>query len=121
MSAWTIHSPPRTISSRVSATIRHSLSFPAARPGLAESNAFGSNENLINHARNIGVGWSHVFSPNTLNQASVGYDRIFDYIASLGNFTCESAILGIPNADLGCSSSGTPLPGGSYSQGSGFR
>ena len=86
-------------------------------PGLAEANAFGSNENLINHARNIGVGWSHVFSPNMLNQASVGYDRIFDYIASLGNFTCESAKFGIPNADLGCSATGTPLAGGAYSQG----
>jgi hypothetical protein len=85
--------------------------------GLAESNAFGSNENLINHGRNIGVGWNHVFSPRTLNQATVGYDRIFDYIASLGNYTCESAILGIPNADLGCSSTGTPTAGGSYSQG----
>src|SRR5580698_4990364 len=90
---------------------------PGGAPGLAESNAFGSNENLINHARNIGVGWSHVFSPNMLNQASVGYDRIFDYIASLGNFTCQSAKFGIPNADLGCSATGTPLAGGAYSQG----
>ena len=90
---------------------------PGGAPTLAESNAFGSNENLINHGRNIGVGWSHVFSPRTLNQATVGYDRIFDYIASLGNFTCESAILGIPNADLGCSSAGAPMAGGSYSQG----
>ena len=32
-----------------------------------------------------------MFSPNTLNQATVGYDRIFDYIASLDNYTCESA------------------------------
>jgi hypothetical protein len=85
--------------------------------GLAESNAFGSNENLINHARNIGIGWSHVFSPTTLNQATLGYDRIFDYIASLGNYTCGAAAFGIPNADLGCSATGTPLPGGSYSQG----
>jgi hypothetical protein len=90
---------------------------PGGAPTLAESNAFGSNENLINHGRNIGIGWSHVFSPRTLNQATVGYDRIFDYIASLGNFTCESAILGIPNADLGCSSTGTPISGGAYSQG----
>jgi hypothetical protein len=90
---------------------------PGGAPTLAEQNAFGSNENLINHARNIGIGWSHVFSANTLNQASFGYDRIFDYIASLGNSTCGSALLGIPNADLGCSASGTPLAGGSYSQG----
>ncbi|MGA2849927.1 MAG: carboxypeptidase-like regulatory domain-containing protein [Terracidiphilus sp.] len=90
---------------------------PGGAPGLAEANDFGSNETLINHARNIGIGWSHVFSPTTLNQASVGYDRIFDYIISTGNFSCESAILGIPNADLGCSSTGTPTPGNSYSQG----
>ena len=90
---------------------------PGGAPGLAESDAFGSNENLINHGRNIAVGWSHVFSPTTLNQATFGYDRIFDYIASQDNFTCESAKLGIPGADLGCSSTGTPISGGSYSQG----
>jgi hypothetical protein len=90
---------------------------PGGAPGLAESNAFGSNETLINHARNAAIGESHIFSAKTLNQASFGYDRIFDYIASQDNFTCESAILGIPNADLGCSASGTPNAGGSYSQG----
>jgi hypothetical protein len=90
---------------------------PGGAPGLAEANAFGSNENLVNHARNVGIGWSHVFSATTLNQATFGYDRIFNYIHSQGNFTCGSALLGIPNANLGCSASGSPLPGGSYSQG----
>jgi hypothetical protein len=90
---------------------------PGGAPTLAEANPFGSNEDLTNHARNIGVGWTHVFSPNLLNQATFGYDRIFDYIASQGNYDCGSALLGIPNADLGCSSSGTLTPGGSYSQG----
>lgn len=89
---------------------------PGGAPGLAEANAFGSNENLINHARNIGVGWNHVFSPSTLNQATVGYDRIFDYIASQGNFTCESDILGIPGADLGCNG-GTSNSSAPYSEG----
>ena len=90
---------------------------PGGAPGLAEANAFGSNENLINHARNIGIGWNHVFSPRALNQATLGYDRIFDYIASTGNYTCESAVLGIPNADLGCSVSGTPNSKAPYSEG----
>jgi hypothetical protein len=90
---------------------------PGGAPGLAEANAFGSNENLINHARNVGIGWSHVFAANTLNQVTFGYDRIFDYIDSQGNFSCGSALLGIPNANLGCSSSGTPISGNSYSQG----
>jgi hypothetical protein len=89
----------------------------APAPYLAEGNAFGSNETLINHARNAALGETHVFSPNTLNQATLGYDRIFDYIASQDNFTCEGAKLGIPGADLGCSAGGTPIAGGSYSQG----
>ncbi len=89
----------------------------APPPSLAEANPFGSNETLVNHARNIGIGETHVFSPRTLNLATFGYDRIFDYIASQDNFTCASALLGIPNADLGCSSVGTKLPGGQYSQG----
>jgi len=112
----------QTISAKDNAFERFSydqaFSFvPGGAPDLAESNAFGSNENLINHARNIALGWSHVFSPTTLNTASVGYDRIFDYIDSLGNFTCASAKLGIPNADLGCTPGGSPIAGGSYSQG----
>ncbi|HEX4309612.1 MAG TPA: carboxypeptidase-like regulatory domain-containing protein [Acidobacteriaceae bacterium] len=112
----------QTISAKDNAFERFSydqaFSFvPGGAPTLAESNAFGSNENLINHARNIALGWSHVFSPTTLNTASVGYDRIFDYIDSLGNFTCGSTKLGIPGADLGCSSTGSLLPGGTYSQG----
>jgi len=90
---------------------------PGGAPGLAEANAFGSNENIINHARNIALGETHVFSPNMVNQASVGYNRIFDYIASLGNYTCASATFGIPGADLGCSSSGTPNSAAPYSEG----
>ena len=86
---------------------------PGGGPGLAESNAFGSNERIINHARNIAIGETHVFSPTMVNQATFGYNRIFDYIASQGNGTCASANLvpgGIPNANLGCPS-GTCLPG----------
>ncbi len=89
----------------------------APAPYLAEGNAFGSNETLINHARNAALGETHVFSPNTLNLATVGYDRIFDYIASQDNFTCEAAKLGIPGADIDCTSGGSPIAGGLYSQG----
>jgi hypothetical protein len=90
---------------------------PGGAPGLAEANAFGSNENLINHGRNIGIGWNHVFSPRALNQATLGYNRIFNYIASTDNYTCESAILGIPGADLGCSAGGTPNSSAPFSEG----
>jgi hypothetical protein len=77
--------------------------------GFAEASAFGSNQGMINHARNVAVSETHVFSPTTVNQASFGYNRIFDYITSQGTGTCSSANLagiGIPGANLGCT--GTP-------------
>lgn len=76
---------------------------------FAEASAFGSNQGFINHARNIAIGETHVFSPTTVNQATFGYNRIFDYISSQGTGTCASANLagiGIPFANLGCT--GTP-------------
>ncbi|NYF79845.1 TonB-dependent receptor [Granulicella arctica] len=86
----------------------------SATSPFAESNPFGSNQRITNHARNIALGETHVFSPKMLNQASFGYNRIFDYIASQGTGTCASATLvpgGIPGANLGCSSANTCLPG----------
>ncbi len=93
---------------------------PGGGPGLAESNAFGSNERIINHARNIAIGETHVASASMINQASFGYNRIFDYIASQGNGTCYSATLvpgGIPNANLGCPAGSSKCEPGSYSCG----
>jgi Carboxypeptidase regulatory-like domain len=74
--------------------------------GFAEASAFGSNQGIINHARNIAIGETHVFSPVTVNQASFGYNRIFDYITSQGTGSCASAKLSIPGANLGCSGLG---------------
>jgi len=84
---------------------------PGGSPGFAEANAFGSNQGIINHARNIGIGETHVFSPSTVNQFTVGYNRIFDYITSQGTGTCASAKLGIVGANLGCTSGNTCIPG----------
>ena len=78
---------------------------PGGSPGFAESNDFGSNQRIINHARNAALGETHVFSATMVNQASFGYNRIFNYIASQGTGTCASATIvpgGIPNANLGC-------------------
>jgi hypothetical protein len=72
---------------------------------FAEASAFGSNQGIINHARSIAVGETHVFSPTTVNQFTFGYNRIFDYITSQGTGSCASANLaniGIPGANLGC-------------------
>ena len=89
-----------------------------ALPGFAEANAFGSNQRIRNHARNIALGETHVFSANMVNQASFGYNRIFNYISSQGSGTCASATIvpgGIPNANLGCT--GSTCAPGSYSCG----
>ncbi len=86
---------------------------PGGSPGFAEANAFGSNQHIINHARNVALGETHVFSATMVNQASFGYNRIFNYITSQGTGTCASATLvpgGIPNANLGCPTT-TCLPG----------
>ena len=74
---------------------------------FAEANAFGSNQGIINHARNVALGETHVFSPTSVNQFSFGYNRIFDYITSQGTSTCEAAKLGIPGANIGCTGSGS--------------
>jgi hypothetical protein len=74
---------------------------PGGSPSWSEANAFGSNQHINNHGRNAVVTETHVFSPNTINQATFGYNRIFNHILSYGTGTCEAAIIGIPGADLG--------------------
>ena len=90
---------------------------PGGAPGFAEQSAFGSNQGIINHARNVAIGETHIFSPVTVNQFSFGYNRIFDYITSTGTGTCESAKLGIPGANLGCPDGSTTCTPGAYSCG----
>ena len=93
---------------------------PGGSPGFAEANAFGSNQRIINHARNVAIGETHVFSASMVNQASFGYNRIFDYITSQGTGTCASATIvpsGIPNANLGCPGGSSHCTPGSYSCG----
>jgi Carboxypeptidase regulatory-like domain len=75
---------------------------PGGAPGFAEANAFASNQGIINHARSVAIGETHVFSPTNVNQFTFGYSRIFDYITSQGTGTCESASLGIPGANTSC-------------------
>ena len=85
--------------------------------GFAEASAFGSNQGIVNHARNVAIGETHVFSATTVNTASFGYNRIFNYITSQGTGSCSSANLaeiGIPGANLGCTGapgSATCIPG----------
>jgi len=87
---------------------------------FAEQSAFGSNQGIANHARQIAIGETHVFSPTLVNQASFGYNRIFNYIDSQGTGTCASSTLvpgGIPGANLGCAPGGSTCTSGAYSCG----
>jgi len=79
---------------------------PGGSPTWSEANAFGSNQHIENHGRNAVVTETHVFSPNLINQATVGYNRIFNHILSFGTGTCKAALLGIPGADLASSCDG---------------
>jgi hypothetical protein len=79
---------------------------PGGSPTWSEANAFGSNQHIENHGRNAVATETHVFSPNTINQATAGYSRIFNHILSYGTGTCEAALLGIPGADLASSCDG---------------
>ena len=74
---------------------------PGGSPTWSEQNSFGSNQYIDNHGRNAVVSETHIISPNTINQATVGYSRIFNHILSFGTGSCEAAVLGIPGADLG--------------------
>jgi hypothetical protein len=93
---------------------------PGGSPGFANANAFGSNQDIENHARNAAIGETHVFNASTVNQATFGYNRIFDYITSQGTGTCASATIvpgGIPNANLGCPGGTSTCAHGAYSCG----
>ncbi|MBV8829004.1 MAG: carboxypeptidase regulatory-like domain-containing protein [Acidobacteriaceae bacterium] len=79
---------------------------PGGAPTLAEQGAFASNQSIINHARNVVLSETHIFSPATVNQISFGFNRIFNYITSQGDGSCASAALGIPGANLGGNSCG---------------
>jgi carboxypeptidase family protein len=74
---------------------------PGGSPTWSETNAFGSNQYIDNHGRNVALSEQHIFSPNLINQLNVGYNRIFNHILSFGTGSCLAANIGIPGADLG--------------------
>ena len=74
---------------------------PGGAPGWAETNAFGSNQFIDNHGRNVVISEQHVFSGNMINQFTAGYSRIFNHILSFRPGSCEAANIGILGANLG--------------------
>ncbi len=106
-----------TISSKDSLFARFSYDqatvyLPGGSPGFAEPNAFASTQSLTDHGRNAAFSETHVFSPNTINKATIGYNRIFNHILSYGAGSCEAQKLGIPNANLDCTPQGQCGAGG---------
>jgi hypothetical protein len=76
---------------------------PGGSPTWAEASPFASNQLIANHGRNLAISETHIVSSNNINQVSVGYNRIFNFITSFGEFgapICEAANLGIIGADL---------------------
>ena len=76
---------------------------PGGSPGFAEQSAFGSNQLISNHGRNVVVSETHIFNSNNINQAYLGFNRIFNHITSFGEFgapICSSDTLGIVAANL---------------------
>ncbi len=82
--------------------------LPGGSPTFAEPDAFASTQNIDNHGRNASISETHIFSGNSINQISFGYNRIFNHIRSFGSGSCISQQLGIKNANLGCTSSNPP-------------
>jgi hypothetical protein len=74
---------------------------PGGAPGLAEQGAFASSVTFADHGRNVAVSETHVFSDRTVNQATAGFNRIFNHITSIADRSCLSAKLGIQGANLG--------------------
>jgi Carboxypeptidase regulatory-like domain len=73
---------------------------PGGSPGFAEESPFASTQDITNHGRNVALSETHIFSGNSVNQVSFGFNRIFNYIKSFGDSTCESAALGIQGANI---------------------
>jgi hypothetical protein len=77
--------------------------IPGGSPTWAEQNPFGSNQLISNHGRNAVISETHIVNSNNINQAYLGFNRIFNHITSYGGFgvpPCEAANLGIIGADL---------------------
>ena len=85
---------------------------PGGSPSFAEQTGFGSTQNINNHARNVAISETHIFSDRNINQFTFGYNRIFNLIHSFASGTCEASKVGpgIPNANLdpACGGQGVP-------------
>jgi len=95
---------------------------PSGMPGFAaQPGGFASSQSLADHSRNAALSETHIFSPTSINEVTLGYNRDFNHILSFGTGSCESQKLGIPGANLGgfysCGLTDTTFNGGYWSLG----
>ena len=76
--------------------------LPSGLPGYGTSGGgFGSTETFADHGRNAVLSETHIFSPQTINVTSFGFNRIFNTIRSYGDGQNLSQKLDIPGSDNG--------------------
>ena len=94
---------------------------PSGLPGFGgQPGGFASTQFFDAHGRNVAISDTHVFSPTTAATVSFGFNRIGDYITSVGTGSDISTQIGIPGADTGGASTGlvdTAFSGGFWSVG----
>ena len=106
-----------TISSKDSAFGRFSYDqatvfLPVGAAGFMNLDGFTSTQSLADHGRNLALSETHIFSSNSINKATFGYNRIFNHILSYADGSCISQTLGIPGANLDCTPQGKCAVGG---------
>jgi hypothetical protein len=58
--------------------------------------------------RSVAISWSHMFSPSTINELRLGYNRINAHRFQLNYDTDEAALLGFPGVPFGPDNGGLP-------------
>ena len=74
---------------------------PSGVPEFAARSPWQSNQTFTTDALNAAVAYTHLFSPSTINNITVGYNKVFNYITSFGYGSNKARELGIPGANLG--------------------
>src|SRR6516165_8193581 len=64
--------------------------LPSGAPGFANLDGFSSTQDLSDHGRNAALSETHIFSPNSINEVTGGFNRIFNHILSYGSGSSEA-------------------------------
>ena len=79
---------------------------PSSLPGITAGAGSGFSSNLADRVQSAAGDWTHIFSPNFVNDARASFVRFRDNTLPTDFGTNAGNKLGIPNADRGGNSSG---------------